>query len=393
MAKLTNDQRSQIREFLIRQGLSFKPLQDEMTDHLSCDIEDRMSDGYSFEEAWPQAVGAIPDQHFQHIQTEVMETINKRFTLSQGFSFLALALLLISTLFKVLHMPLSGETLMLSFGFIAASLLTTSLSGIFLNKGKKGAVRVLAVILGMVALLIGFGFKLFRLPGADGAVILAVGLLIVSLLVNTVYVYRNASGEGNLLTFLHEKYTPGIERFFLLLLFPLVIYKIGSILAGPHVYVGNLLLLIVTFGAGLQLIALSWRIMEKDLSKRNTLTATATIISCLCLTLPFLGEALPVTFRVGMIAIFSVAAAWLACTMEEGPKKILPLTIVSLAPVLFLGWALIWLNVIPTSLRGVFFNLPVLALLVAGVILCRKHGTMRTYMLVALSSYIFEYLM
>jgi hypothetical protein len=132
--------------------------------------------------------------------------------------------------------------------------------------------------------------------------------------------------------------------------------------------------------------------MEKDLSKRNAFTLTATVILCLCLLLPFLGEVVPITLRVVMIAIFSMVSAWLACTMEEGPKKMLPLTIVSLAPALFLGWALIWLNVIPTSLRGVFFNLPVLALLVAGVIVCRKHGTMRTYMLVSLSSYVFEYL-
>jgi hypothetical protein len=41
MGKLNSEQRNILREFLEAQGLSFKPLQDEMMDHISCDVEDR----------------------------------------------------------------------------------------------------------------------------------------------------------------------------------------------------------------------------------------------------------------------------------------------------------------------------------------------------------------
>lgn len=223
-------------------------------------------------------------------------------------------------------------------------------------------------------------------------VLLAVGTLIISLLVNTVYVYQHASGEGNLLTFLLEKYASGIERFFSFLLFPLFLYKVVSIVSETDSVAGNMILLVVIFGAGLQFIALSWRSMEKDLFKRSGLTLTATMVSCLCLMLVFLGPILPFELRIFLIAVFSIVSGWLAYYMEEEPKKLASSIMAVLVPVLFLGWALIRLGIIPSSVHWIFFNLPVLLLLFAGLLICRKYGTMRTYMMVSLSAYLFEYL-
>lgn len=393
MGKLTDEQTNKLREFLLQQGLSFKPLQNEMVDHISCDLEGRITEGCSFEEAWHLSLSEIPGNHFQHLQKETMETINKRFSLSQGLSYLALGLLFISMIFKILHLQGTGAVLLLSFGTIAASLLTGSLSGVYLNKEKKGAIRVLAVVSGVIILLVGYCFRILHMPGADELVILAVALLIISLLANTLYVYQHASGEGNLLTFLHEKYTPGIERFLLLLLFPLAIYKIISILTRPDDFLGTMILLVVVFGSGLQFFALTWRIMEKDLSKRNRLILAGIIISIICLTLPFLGHYLPHEFRVTLIILFTIVSGWLASSMEDEPKKITSLVMVLLVSVLFIGWALIRLEIIPASAKGIFFNLPVLGALLAGLLLCRKHGTVRTYMMISCSGYLIEYLL
>lgn len=392
MGKLNSEQRNILREFLEAQGLSFKPLRDEMMDHLSCDVEDRMMSGISFEEAWVQSVGDIPDHHFQNIQQQIMETINNRFGWSQGFSFVALALLLISTIFKVLHLQFAGELLLLSFAFIAAALLTTSLSGIFLNNGKKGAARVLGLILGLIFMLFGFSFKILHLTGADQLIVLAVTVLIIALLANSFYVYRYASGQGNLLTYLHEKYTPGIERFFLLLLIPLTVYKLLTLWFDSEAYVGNMVLLVIILGGGLQFIALCWRTMEKDLSKRNTLTLMAIVICCISLVLVFLGPLLTFEIRVAMIIVFNIVAAWLSYRMEEEPKRSVSLIMACLVPVLFLGWALIRLNLIPSSYSWMFFNIPLMVILVAGVFISRKHGTLRTFLIVSVSGYLFDYL-
>lgn len=389
--ELTMDQKQRVREYLEKQGLSFRPLQDEMADHMICDLELRMREGYSFEKAWIEITGDISENHFQHIQHDIMETINKRFTWSQGLSFLALGLLLISMLFKVLQFPLAGELLILSFAFIAAALLTTSLSGVFLNRGKQGATRVLSMIAGIIVLLIGYSFKLLHMPGADQLILVAVSALIISMLLNTIHVYRKSSGHSNLLTYLHEKYTPGIERFFLILLLPLVVYN--CIMIAQGVQSANFILLVVMFGSGLQLIAMSWRRMEEDLTKRNRYTLAATIASSICLTLPFLGPLVPFEIRVIVIVLFTTVSAWLAYTMEEKPIRPVALIILSVVPLVFTGWALIRLHLIPSTSDSVFFNIPFILILVAGLLLCRKHGIMRAYMLIALGSYLFEYIM
>ena len=390
---VTDDQKNELRNFLERQGLSFKPLQDEMIDHISCDLEDRMREGFSFQEAWNQSIVEIPNNHFQLIQKEVMETINRGVIWTQVLSFMALGLIFISAIFKTFHLKGADESLVLSFVFIAGSILTGSLSGIFLNKGKKGVTRVLGFVIGTILILIGFSFKFLHLRGGDQIILLAIGLLIISLIVNSRYVYKHASGEGNLLTYLHEKYTPGIERFFLLLLFPVVIYKVLSILTVTNDFIGNLFLLIVIFGAGLQFIVLTWRVIEKNPAKRNPFILWTIIVCSLCLILPFLGPLLPLPIRIVLVALFSPVAGWLAYAMEDEPRKPVYLFLAGLVTSVFLGWALIRFSIIPESYSWIFFNIPVLLILVAGAWICKKRGTMRAFMLISVAGYLFEYIL
>jgi hypothetical protein len=389
--KLTKEQKQRIREYLERQGLLFKPLQDEMVDHLGCDLELRMAEGHSFDIAWSQVTGEIGDNHFTQIQTEIMETINKRFNWSQGLSLLALGMLLISTVFKILHLQFTDVMLILSLILLAASLLTTSLSGVFLNRGKQGAARVLGMIAGILLMLTGYAFKLLHLPGADQILVTAVGVLIVTFVANAIYVYRDSSGHSNLLTYLHDKYTPGIERFLLLLLIPMILYKLVVILQNTVNGYAGFILLVVMFGAGLQFIAMCWRTMEQDLSKRNPLTLTTTIICSMCLVIPFLGPLVPIEARVIIIVLFSAVSGFLAYVME-GESKPISLILVCLVPLAFIGWALIWLKVVDPSAQTLFFNIPILLILTSGLFLTRKHGIMRAYMLISLASYVFEYI-
>lgn len=387
---INEEQRSIIKELLILQGLTFEPLQEEMIDHICCDVEVRITNGYSFDEALRSTMSDIQDDHFRTIQKHTMDTINKRFTLSQWLSYPALGFLLCSLIFKILHLQFTDALLLLSFVLIAASLLVGSVSGIYFNREKNGALRVLAVIIGVVILLIGYTFKILHLPGADPIVLLAVTVLIGSLLVNTLFVYLNASRGGNLLTFLHEKYTPGIERFLLCLLLPITLYKIIVILSGGLNFVGGLILLIVIFGAGFQFIALTWRSIERDVMHRTQYKLTGLIISFMCLVLVFLGNLIPFEIRVLMIALYTGVTAWLAFKLEQ-PETIPSLILACIVPVIFFGWAMVKLGIVPIEVNRFIFNLPVLLLLVVGLFLCRKNNTMRTYMIISLSSYVFEY--
>lgn len=96
-----------------------------------------------------------------------------------------------------------------------------------------------------------------------------------------------------------------LVKLLLLLLFPLAVYKALLILRGGTTdFPGNIMLLIVIFGAGLQFIVLTWRVMEKNPAKRNVFILTTTIVCCLSLVLPFLGPLLPLPVRIILIAIF-----------------------------------------------------------------------------------------
>jgi hypothetical protein len=105
-----------------------------------------------------------------------------------------------------------------------------------------------------------------------------------------------------------------------------------------------------------------------------------------------LGPILSFEIRVMLIIAFSIVAAWLAFAIDERPHNILSLIATVLVPLVFLGWGLIKLNVLPTSAQGIFFNLPVMFILSLGLYTSKKHGTIRAFLLVSLSSYILEYI-
>jgi hypothetical protein len=225
MKRLTAEQRLTVRNFLNEQGITFSPLLEEMLDHVSSDIEEHMQKGLSFDEAWYQMKNDIPENHLQNIQIETMETINKRFSVSRALSILALALMFGGIIFKILHYPGASELLLLSFGAMAGSFLSGTVSGIYFHKEKKGAVRVLSIVAGTVLLMVAYTFRIMHWPGADGIVIAGVAVSLGSFLINTLYIYRNSSPNANLLSYLHEKHSPGIDRFFLILLVPVAIMR------------------------------------------------------------------------------------------------------------------------------------------------------------------------
>jgi len=145
-----------INKYLDEQGLTFKPLREEMIDHMLSDLQKNMEQGISFEEAWTMISDSIPPQHFKTLQTETMETLNKRFNISKGFTYLAISLLAVTSIFKLLHLQGTGYLLISSLVAISVTLLVSSLSGIYLYRGKKGRWLMLGTISGIL---------LFNLPG------------------------------------------------------------------------------------------------------------------------------------------------------------------------------------------------------------------------------------
>jgi hypothetical protein len=373
---LTDGQREDIRNFLLSRGLAFRPLLDEMSDHVSCDLEILMNEGLSYEEAWKQTIRELPEDHFKQIQKETMETINQRFTLSRVFTYIGMAAMFVAVFFKLMHFPGGGELLIGGFAALAVSLITGSVAGIYFNRDKDGAMRVVAIVTGVVLVQISYSFKLLHLPGSDQLITLGVLTLLVAMIINTLHVYNNASGFGNLFTFLHDKYAPGIERFLLILL-PLIIF---TDLKLTH--------LIIIFAAGLQLVALMWSAMEKDTSKNDVFTLMAVITSCVCLTVPMFGQLVDYNVRLVVVTLFSFVGAFLAFRLE--PSKSAWSYLVCIAPIMFFMVALVKMTWMHSFADNLPLNIIVAGVMVAAIFFSPKISITRTYMILSLAGYLLE---
>jgi hypothetical protein len=386
MRSITEKERHSVNEFLVHQGLTFQPLLDEMSDHICSEAEEAMSRGVTFEEAFKSIMAELPPDHFITIQTETMKTINNRFNLSRMFSWIGMSALLIATIFKILKLQGGGEVLLAGFVALGVALVAGVMPALTVRREEKGVVRVVAIVAGTLLLMFGYGFKVLHLPGGDELRILGVLISIVGIIMNTLFIHNNASGRGNLMTYMHEKHSPGIERFLLIVAAPVAIYKITRMfmLDDGRGSVADVVLVTIIYLAGLQLIALSWRTMEK---KGTTgVFATIRVITIgICLMLPMLAEILPFGVRLASVTIFAVVAAMLVYQLDEEKWS----WMVMISQVVFIGLALMKWNVIPFYSNAVV-NLVILAIMIAGIFLAKKDGLLRTYMILSVASFMIE---
>ena len=390
MKNLTEEQRLEVRNFLAGQGLTFGPLLEEMLDHVSSDLEGRVGQGLSFEDAWLELKSSIPENHLLSIQTETMETINKRFSISRILSMAALVLMFGGIIFKILHLSGASELLILSFAAIAGSFLSATVSGIYFNKEKQGALRLVSILAGTLLLMTGFTFRLMHWPGANFLVTLGVGVSLVSFLFNSFYAYRNRATYANLLSYLHEKHTPGIERFLLILLVPVAILRILTLPLPQNAFLGSVILATIIYGAGVQFFVSSWRLLEKESAMRNTLNLSALILSATCFSLVFLGEVLAFEIRLVLIAVFSIVTAWLTYQINP-PKNYLISGVLVLVAFVFTVNALIRLNLVPVSNTNLIFNIVVLFLVATALFISPKYEATRAFLIVSLGGYLLEF--
>ncbi|HMJ71161.1 MAG TPA: hypothetical protein VK508_19810 [Cyclobacteriaceae bacterium] len=387
MAGLNDKQRAELRDYLARQGLTFRPLLDEMTDHIACDIEERINAGMTYDEALKQAVSELPRDHFKSIQQETMETINRRFNLSKLFTYVGLASLLLGTIFKTLHLQGASGLVLISFFALAGALIASSVSGIYLNRQKKGAINILGVVGGTILFIAGYGFKIFHLPGADELIVAATVVSLAFMAVNTIYVYKNVLGDNNLFSYLHAKHTPGIERFLLILLVPLTLYQLAGWIVGMKDFFVPLMLVVVIYSAGLQLIALAWRNIGSNPVHKNEFTLAITIAAFVCMTLPMMAELVPYEYRLVLVICFFFIAALLAIRLEA-PRGMPAIVIYAVPFVILLpamsraGWIQIGL--------AVPFQVAVTLIIGTGIFLSPKESIVRTYLIMSLTVYLLE---
>lgn len=172
MYTLTKEQIALIEADVEQARLTLLTLSQELTDHLCCEVENRMAGGKSFDEAYMEVklISGITllkkiEEDTILLTSKKQELMNKSIKITGNIS---LALIATGTLFKIFHWP--GAAICLILGF--AALLLFSFPAIIWHNNKEGVasgktLMNLSAFVGGSMLMAGILFKVMHWPGAN----------------------------------------------------------------------------------------------------------------------------------------------------------------------------------------------------------------------------------
>lgn len=174
MAELTEKEIRRLNQEIERQGLTYMELQQELLDHLCCDVEAQMDEGLEFVEALEKVRNQMGKDRIQQIQEETLLLINQKYRIMKKFMYIlgmiAPAMLIAGTIFKIQHWPGAGVLLVLSLFLLGAVYLPVFVMVKIRDTRKKGRkVNMPMYIVGLAAGMIfvaGAMFKIQHWPGA-----------------------------------------------------------------------------------------------------------------------------------------------------------------------------------------------------------------------------------
>ncbi len=174
MAELTEKEIRRLNREIEKQGLTYTELQQELLDHLCCDVEAKMEEGLEFVKAVEKVRKGMGKDRIQQIQEETLLLINQKYRIMKKFMYilgmLAPAMLITGTIFKIQHWPGAGVLLVLSLFILGAIYLPVFVMVKIRDTRKEGKkVNMPMYIFGLIAGIIfiaGAMFKIQHWPGA-----------------------------------------------------------------------------------------------------------------------------------------------------------------------------------------------------------------------------------
>jgi hypothetical protein len=385
MGNLSASQLNDIRDFLTRNGMTYDPLQEEMLDHISCDIERYMEAGDSFETSWQKVLQEIPPIQLQTLQLQTMETISKRPSLSALFAYLSFFLLFGASIFKILHLPWAGELLISSFASIAISLISGSIVGMYTYKARTGGWLLMCIVLSVILFLSSSTFQILHLPGTTEIRTISVLALCILFPLSFFYV-RNR--PGLIFPYLHDKFTPGITRFIVILFAVAAVTRMTLILTtSANDIPSRVLLVVVIAAAGLHFFALTWNGIQTR-ATTSLFNIILLAIAFLCFMLPGLVGILSPTIRAFLATgFFTLAGAYLLFLGAEGISKLAKPLSVGFVIALQLTWAFTSQTFVP------FGSFQIIAVLILfGFLIVNRNDVMTSiYLISFIAHYLFVY--
>lgn len=172
----------QIEEDVENARITINNLSQELVDHICCEVEDLMSKGRTFDEAYALIKEQTGIKVLQQIQENTLYLTDKKYktmkTTMKITGNVSLALIAIGTAFKIMHWPGASITLILGFFTLCFIFFPAA---IYLNynyrKEQKKPLLNISIGVGGVTFMAGVLFKLMHWPGA--ALLLFAGWTII----------------------------------------------------------------------------------------------------------------------------------------------------------------------------------------------------------------------
>ena len=179
-----DDNLDRIRSELVRRGLSYEPLMEDVLDHVCCLVEDGMNRGIDFETSLDRVVESIGDRQLPEIQHQTLLNLDKTYQKMKNFTYLfgltSALLCIVGALFKRMHWP--GASILITAGifFVVAVFLPLYF---YINHRqqleKKNPVYAIVGYLTLALLLVGALFKVMHWPGAGVMLQVGTGFLLI----------------------------------------------------------------------------------------------------------------------------------------------------------------------------------------------------------------------
>ncbi|MGC9343036.1 MAG: hypothetical protein ACP5E3_10070 [Bacteroidales bacterium] len=138
---LNIDQIENIEKQVQKAEISFSHLADDLVDHICCDVENRMNNGESFDQAFAKVKDKIGIEGLKNIQEQTLLIINQNYLIMKKalyvLSVSIVFLLVLSGVFKIFHLP--GASLLLFVAFIG--LIVGFIPLLFLTRNKEDSDR------------------------------------------------------------------------------------------------------------------------------------------------------------------------------------------------------------------------------------------------------------
>ena len=175
MSELTENELNILNKEVERSGLTYTELQQELLDHLCCDIEVKMDDGIAFVRALEEVKKEMGQDCIRQIQEDTLLLINQKYRMMKKFMYIlgtiAPSLVIIGTFFKTQHWPGANILLVLGLFLLGAVYLPVFISVKIRGTRKEGkpvnkAMYIIGMISGII-FIIGAMFKIMHWLGAS----------------------------------------------------------------------------------------------------------------------------------------------------------------------------------------------------------------------------------